>query len=157
MFDAGPSEEGVDSAAKKIKPEPELEAGAGDDSHSGGEDVDFGAGVEGFDDSFTGYEDMDESGMDGSELTKEEEAAEEDIQFDGNEFKTDDEIQNLVARRKERMKLARKKKFDEKYPDGLNTTWGRAKANKEKRERGEKVLKGVKNFFLMKFNVSNSS
>ena len=52
----------------------------------------------------------------------EEEAAEEDIEFDGNEFKTDDEIQNLVARRKERMKLARKKKFDEKYPGRVTTT-----------------------------------
>ena len=47
-----------------------MEGGAGDDSYSGGEDGDFGAGAEGFDDSFTGYEDMDESGMDGSELTK---------------------------------------------------------------------------------------
>ena len=28
-----------------------------------------------------------------------------------------------------------------KYSDGLNTTWGRYKANKEKKERGEKVLK----------------
>ena len=28
-----------------------------------------------------------------------------------------------------------------KYSDGLNTKWGRVKANKEKRERGEKVLK----------------
>ena len=72
LFDAGPSEEGVDSAAKKIKPEPELEAEAGDDSYSVGGDGDDGAGAEGFDDSFTGsgYEDMDESGMDGSELTK---------------------------------------------------------------------------------------
>ena len=97
-------------------------AGAADDSYGGGGDDDYGGGGEGFDDSYTGYEDMDESGMDGSELTKEEEAAEEDIQFDGNEFKTDDEIQNLVARRKERMKLARKKKFDEKYPGWVTTT-----------------------------------
>ena len=67
FFNAGPSEEGEDSAAKKIKPEPELGAGAADDSYGGGGD-DYGG--EGFDDSYTGYEDMDESGMDGSELTK---------------------------------------------------------------------------------------
>ena len=68
LFDVGPSEEGTDSAAKKIKPEPELEAGAVDDSYSGDGDGDYGDGVEeveGFEESFTGYEDMD-----GSELTK---------------------------------------------------------------------------------------
>ena len=70
FFSAGPSEEGEDSAAKKIKPEPELGAGAGDDSYGAGGDDDYGGGGEGFDDSYTGYEDMDESGMDGSELTK---------------------------------------------------------------------------------------
>ena len=47
-----------------------MEAGAGDDSYSGGGDDDYEDGAEGFDESFTGYEDMDESGVDGSELTK---------------------------------------------------------------------------------------
>ena len=45
-------------------------AGAADDSYGGAGDDDYGGGGEGFDDSYTGYEDMDESGMDGSELTK---------------------------------------------------------------------------------------
>ena len=47
-----------------------MEAAAGDDTYSVGGGGDYGDGAEDFEESFTGNEDMNESGMDGSELTK---------------------------------------------------------------------------------------